>query len=184
MQVLHEEEGSVDVFRISGRLDYTAVAADFDDLLRAAWKANPARRFPILEMSGVTMMSSQALRSILSLAKDLKGQHGKVYVTQPSVAAREALKVSGFLELRVFELHEALGEAVVAAQHAASIAPPPPSDSDGHDPWKMPEPPAEPPPPPGMGQKVLNGFKGLWKAWLGAAGVIQRLLDGFGKRKS
>lgn len=182
MQVLHQEEGSVDVFRISGRLDYTAVAADFDDLLRAPWVANPVRRFPILEMSGVTMMSSQALRSILALAKDLKGQHGKVYVTQPSVAAREALKVSGFLELRVFELYEALGEAIVAAQHAASLAPLPPTDA--HDPWKMPEPPPEPPPPPGFGQKVFNGMKGFWKVWQSAAGLIQSLLDGFGKKKS
>lgn len=169
MQVLHQEEGSVDVFRISGRLDYTAVAADFDDLLRAAWTKNPRRRFPILELSGVTMMSSQALRSVLSLAKDLKGQHGKVFVTQLSASAREALKVSGFLELRIFEEHEQLGEAVIAAQHAAEVAPPLPSAEA--DPWKMPEAAPEPPPPPSFLQRILN-------VWLGAAGVIQRMLDG------
>ena len=35
MEVIHEEQGPVDVFRISGRLDYTATAGDFDKRLRA-----------------------------------------------------------------------------------------------------------------------------------------------------
>ncbi|TLD68942.1 STAS domain-containing protein [Phragmitibacter flavus] len=176
MQVLHEEQGLVDVFRISGRLDYTAVAADFDDLLRAPWTKDPLRRFPVLELSGVTMMSSQALRSVLSLAKDLKGQHGRVFVTQPSGAAREALKVSGFLELRIFELHEQLPDAVAAAgASAASAAPLPSVDLD---PFKMPEPAPEPPPPPSGLQKVLSAPKAVWNIWQAAAGVIQRILDG------
>lgn len=176
MQVLHEEQGPVDVFSISGRLDYTAVAADFDDLLRAQWTKDPLRRFPVLELGGVTMMSSQALRSVLALAKDLKGQHGKVFVAQPSVAAREALKVSGFLELRIFELHESLSDAVAAAIDAAGRAAPLPSVED--DPFKMPEAAPEPPPPPSGLQKVLGAPRAIWDLWQAAAGVIQRILDG------
>lgn len=172
MEVSHEERGAVDVFRLSGRLDYTAVAADFDDLLRAPWRRDPARRFPVLELGGVTMMSSQALRGVLALAKDLKGQHGKVFVAQPSAPAKEALKVSGFLELRVFELHDTLENAVAAAMRMAATAAPLPSAED--DPWKLPEPPPEPPPPP-TGLKAL--LAGIANAWLAAAGGIQRLLD-------
>lgn len=177
MQVLHEEQGPVDVFHISGRLDYTAVAADFDDLLRAPWVANPERRFPILELNGVTMMSSQALRSILALAKDLQGQGGKVYVTQPSGSAREALKVSGFLDLRIFELHEQQQDAIVAATLASRKAAPLPGPEI--DPWNTNKPTGE---DENHVEKKSGCFGAIINAWLGAAGVIQSILD-VGKKK-
>jgi len=176
MEIRHEAHGLVDVFYIAGRLDYTAVAADFDDLLRAPWIKEPVRRFPLLELSGVTMMSSQALRSVLSLAKDLKGQHGKVFVAQPSAAAREALKVSGFLELRIFELHEQMPAALAAAVAAARSAAPLPAED--YNPYTMPEPEPEPPPAPTALQKMMAFPKVLWGGWQAAAGMIQRLLDG------
>jgi anti-anti-sigma factor len=178
MEVIHQEKGTVDVFHISGRLDYTASASDFESRLRSPWERDPLRRFPVLDLSGVTMLSSQALRAVLALAKDLKGQAGIVYVSAPSTAAREALKVSGFLQLKIFELHDTLTSAIEAATLAASTAPALKTD----DPWKVaPAPPPPPPPPTGLKavwHATKNSASMLAKAWQSAAMLIQSVLDG------
>src|SRR5438309_4349635 len=119
MDIVHEQQGDVDVFRISGRLDYSAAAGGFEKQLRAPWEANPQRRFAVLDLSGVTMLGSQALRGILTLSKDLKGQSGTVYVCAPSPAAAEALKVSGFLDNKIFESHATVKSAIEAAARAS-----------------------------------------------------------------
>lgn len=182
MEVIHEEQGPVDVFRISGRLDYTATAGDFDRRLRGPFERNPQRRFPVLDLSGVTFLGSQALRGLIALAKDLKGQAGVVYVCAPSSAAEEALKVSGFSQLKIYEMHDKLKDAVIAATLAARKAPELKSD----DPFYVPPPPPEPPPPPTgkevameMAKKTLSG---AGKAWNALAGQVQKLLDKKGKK--
>jgi anti-anti-sigma factor len=177
MIVNHEEQGPVDVFRISGRLDYTATAGDFDRRLRAPFERDPMRRFPVLELSGVTLLGSQALRGIIALAKDLKGQSGQVYVCAPSSAAEEALKVSGFSQLKIYEFHDDMKDAVIAATLAARKAPAIKTD----DPFYVPPPPPEPPPPPGGVEKVLAVAKktvtGIGKVWNALAMQLQKLLD-------
>ena len=177
MEVTHEEHGQVDLFRISGRLDYTASAGDFEKRLRAPLERDPLRRFPVIDLFGVTMLGSQALRAILALAKDLQGQSGRVYVCAPSDAAREALKVSGFLQLKIFELHEAQKSALTAAALEARDAPPLKND----DPWIMPPPEPEPPLPPTRGEVAWEVTKksasALGRAWQQGAGLIQKLLD-------
>jgi anti-anti-sigma factor len=177
MEVIHEEQGLVDVFRISGRLDYTATAGDFDRRLSAPFERDPQRRFPVLDLSGVTFLGSQAMRGIISLAKDVKGQSGVVYVSAPSSAAEEALKVSGFSQLRIYELHAKLKDAIIAATLAARKAPELKSD----DPFYVPPPPPEPPPPPTgtevameMAKKTLSG---AGKAWTALALQVQRVLE-------
>src|SRR4051812_19510850 len=144
MEVIHEEHGPVDVFRISGRLDYTATAGDFDRRLRGPLERDPQRRFPVLDLSGVTLLGSQALRALIALAKDLKGQSGVVYICAPSAAAEEALKVSGFAQLKIYELHNKQQDAIIAATLASRKAPELKTD----DPFYVPPPPPEPPPPP------------------------------------
>lgn len=180
MEVIHEEHGPVDVFRLSGRLDYTASAVDLEQRLRAPWQRDAQRRFPVLDLSGVTMLSSQALRAILSLAKQIQGQSGIVFVGAPSASAREALRVGGFLDLDIFELRETLDEALAAAASAARKAPPLRTE----DPWQMPPPEPEspePPPPPKPAEVAWNITKKtaivLGKAWVFCAGQIQNLLD-------
>lgn len=177
MVVNHEEQGPVDVFRISGRLDYTATAGDFDRRLRAPFERDQARRFPVLDLSGVTMLGSQALRGIIALAKDLKGQSGQVYVCSPSDAAAEALKVSGFSQLKVYELHDNLKDALIAATLASRKAPALKTD----DPFYVPPPPPEPPPPPTGKEVALEMARktlvGLGKAWNATAMQLQKLLD-------
>lgn len=181
MEVIHEEQGPVDVFRISGRLDYTATAGDFDRRLRGPYQRNPQRRFPVLDLSGVTFLGSQALRGLIALAKDLKGQSGVVYVSAPSPAAEEALKVSGFSQLKIYELHDKLKDAVIAATLAARKAPELKSD----DPFYVPPTPPEPPPPPkdnvalAVAKKTLSG---AGKAWNSLALQLQKLLDKKGKK--
>ncbi len=180
MEVIHEEHGLVDVFRISGRLDYTATAGDFDRRLRSPMERDPQRRFPVLDLSGVTMLGSQALRGILALAKDLKGQSGKVFVSNPSTTAAEALKVSGFSQLKVYEEHPKLKDAVIAATLAARNAPALKTD----DPFYVaPEPPPPPPEKKGLVQIITGTVSGIGKLWTGLAGGIQRLLDMGGKKK-
>ena len=99
MEVIHQEKGTVDVFHISGRLDYTASASDFENRLRSRWERDPLRRFPVLDLSGVTMLSSQTLRAVLALAKDLKGQAG--WVVQPAAGKERADAAGGELLYRV-----------------------------------------------------------------------------------
>lgn len=180
MEIVHEEHGPVDVFRVSGRLDYTASAVDLEQRLRAPCERDPPRRFPVLDLSGVTMLSSQALRAILSLAKQIQGQSGIVFVGAPSAPAREALRVGGFLDLEIFQLRETMPDALAAATAAARKAPPLRTD----DPWQMPPPeptPPEPPPPPKPTEVAWNIAKkiaiALGKAWVFCAGQIQRLLE-------
>lgn len=175
MEVIHEEHGPVDVFRISGRLDYTATAGDFDRRLRAPLERDPLRRFPVLDLYGVTMLGSQALRGILALAKDLKGQSGMVFVSNPSPTAEEALRVSGFAQLKVYEQHDKLKDAILAATLAARKAPALKTD----DPYYIaPEPPPPPPPPSGF----QNAVKTAGKVWNGLAMQIQKLLEGKPKK--
>jgi anti-anti-sigma factor len=182
MEVIHEEQGPVDVFRISGRLDYTATAGDFDKRLRAPFERDPARRFPVLDLSGVTMLGSQALRGLIALAKDLKGQSGQVYVCAPSGAAEAALKVSGFSQLKIYELHDNLKEAIVAATLASRKAP----ALKTEDPFHVPPPPEPPPPPPSGKDVALQVAKktltGVGKAWNSLAMQLQKLLDKKGKK--
>jgi anti-anti-sigma factor len=177
MEVIHEEHGPVDVFRISGRLDYTAAAGDFDRRLRAPVEKDPTRRFPVLDLAGVTFMGSQALRGVIALAKDLKGQSGQVFVSAPSSAAEEALRISGFSLLKIYELHGKLQDAIVAATLAARKAPALKTD----DPFYVPPPPPEPPPPPTgkeIAMRVVKGaVSGLGKGWNAIALQLQKLLD-------
>ncbi len=179
MEVRHENQGAVDILHVSGQLDYTATAGNFDEKIRAPWSTNPVRRFPVLDLSEVTMMSSQALRAILALAKDLQGPGGKVFVAAPSASALEALKTSGFMDLKIFEMHATLPEAITAATLAARKAPP--LQTDPGDPWKMPEEvPPPPEPPKGMEAFMINAGKiatALGKGWQSAAMSIQSLLD-------
>ena len=189
MEVTHEEQGDVDVFRISGRLDYSAVAGKLEERLRAPSLANPLRRFPVLDLSGVTMLGSQALRAILALAKELKGQSGIVFVCAPSAAATEALKVSGFLQMKIFESHDTLKDALSAATLAAKNTPVVRHDGD---PWQMPvEKPLPPEPLKGwalagdISKKaamatvpVIKKTASLTaKTWVWLAEKIQALLD-------
>lgn len=177
MEVIHEEQGPVDVFRISGRLDYSATAGDLDDRLRSPVKHDPSRRFPVLDLSGVTMLGSQALRSILALAKDLKGQSGTVFVSAPSTVAVEALKISGFAQLKIFEQHATLKDAVIAATLAARKAPALKTD----DPFAAPpEPPPAPPPPSALEVALATTKKAAvvaGKTWNWLALQIQGLLE-------
>lgn len=177
MEVIHESQGDVDVFRISGRLDYSATAGGLEKLLRAPWEADQRRRFPVLDLSGVTMLGSQALRAVLALAKDIKGQSGIVYICAPSAAAAEALRISGFLDSRIFESHETMKNAVDAATRAAQRAPALIVD----DPWQAPpEKPPEPAPPKGWARAADNAkaaAKGMARTWIWMAEKIQRILD-------
>ena len=182
MEVIHEEQGPVDLFRISGRLDYTATAGDFDKRLRAPLERDPARRFPVLDLSGVTFLGSQALRGIIALSKDLKGQSGTVFVCAPSAAAEEALKVSGFSQLKIYELHAKQKDAIIAATLASRKAP----ELKKDDPFYVPPPPPEPPPPPTGKEKALAAAKqtlsAVGKGWNALALQLQKLLDKKGKK--
>ena len=174
MEVIHEEQGPVDVFRISGRLDYTATAGDFDRRLRGPHDRDPARRFPVLNLSGVSFLGSQALRGLIALAKDLKGQSGIVYVCAPSAAAEEALKVSGFSQLKIYEMHDTEKEAVIAATLASRKAP----ALKTEDPYYVPPTPPEPvPEPTGAMVSFKNTLGGIGKVWSSLAMQLQKLLD-------
>jgi len=96
MEVSIEHPNGILLVIISGRLD-TASAPVFD--ARLAPELVPPRRNILVDLSGVTYISSAGLRSILQLVKHTAAQGGRVglFGAQPQIV--EVIEISGFPSL-------------------------------------------------------------------------------------
>lgn len=100
---------------VSGRLAFDA-SAEFESSLRSAVNESERNKV-ILEISGVSFVSSPVLRSILTLAKRLRRHRGSLFLSGATEEVHEVFRVSGFISLGVFEMGN-LDEAI----HALSCA--------------------------------------------------------------
>src|SRR6187549_2233188 len=92
------------VLWVSGKLD-SSTSPDFEAAI--AKLAESLVQVPpqaVLEFSGIETLTSAPLRAMLTLAKRLHASKGSVLLAAPSPVAVEALKVSGFMRLKVFQV--------------------------------------------------------------------------------
>lgn len=96
MEITNESLSGVDVLRLSGSMDATTV-----DSFDAEWKklldAGSAKI--IVELGGISYISSAGLRGILMLAKTAKAKRAKVAFCGLAGMAADMFKLSGFLSI-------------------------------------------------------------------------------------
>jgi serine/threonine-protein kinase RsbW len=100
---------TISVFELSGRLD----AISTDEALRPvrAAVAAGARRL-LLNLGGVTFMSSSGLRALLLLRKELLGRGGELRLCGMSREVFEVFELTGFTQ--VFAIHTSCAAAMAA----------------------------------------------------------------------
>ncbi|MDA0811326.1 MAG: STAS domain-containing protein [Verrucomicrobia bacterium] len=119
MNLTLEQIGDIDIITVAGRLAFDA-SSEFDASLRSALSES-AHSKVILEISSVSFVSSPVLRSILTLAKRLKRQKGRLFLVGATDDVMEVFRVSGFISLGVFELSDRDG-AIHALNEASSTS--------------------------------------------------------------
>jgi anti-anti-sigma factor len=93
MEASFEQIGSLLVIAVSGRLD-TVSAPRFDE--RVAPVLAEARKHILLDMSGVSYISSAGLRSVLHLVKHTTDNGGRVGLFSVPAQIMDVLEISGF----------------------------------------------------------------------------------------
>jgi anti-anti-sigma factor len=125
LDIASETHGETRVLRLSGRLD-TETSADFE-LAAHDLTAAGEKRF-VVDLSGISYVSSAGLRVLLSLGKQLSGSGGTLGLCGLSDSVRQVFDLSGFSRLFNIspDLSAALGGAPVSSgpalgQAAASL---------------------------------------------------------------
>lgn len=115
LDIVTESQGGFRVMKLSGRLD-TETSADFElaahDLLAAGDK-----KF-VVDLTGISYVSSAGLRVLLALAKQSTGQQGELRLSGLAPAVKQVFDLSGFAKL--FAIFPDLGQATGGA--AAPVA--------------------------------------------------------------
>ena len=93
MEIKVEREGGALVAMTEGRVD-GANAREFHEALQSI--IDETDRTVILDMGGLTYISSAGLRAILQTARTLKRQNGRLAVCALSDSVNEVFRVSGF----------------------------------------------------------------------------------------
>lgn len=91
----------VDLVTVSGRID-SSNAADFEGGLKELM--GNGRHNLVLNLSGVTYMSSAGLRTLVSTLKECKRKNGDVRLSAPSERVAEVLSLAGLDSL--FKVYE------------------------------------------------------------------------------
>src|SRR5689334_1206311 len=95
---------------VSGKLDSSSSPEFEAAIARLAESLADIPPRAVLEFSGIETLTSAPLRAMLTLAKRLHASKGSVVLAAPSPIAVEALKVSGFMRLQVFQVIASVAE--------------------------------------------------------------------------
>lgn len=99
-----EQKGDVFVLRIKGRLD--AVSSPYAEK-RIFDAIHNGQCYLLLDMSGVTYLSSAGMRMLLSITKRLRTVPGKLAICSVTANVIDVLKMSGFDHaLQLFKTEE------------------------------------------------------------------------------
>ncbi|WP_448207305.1 STAS domain-containing protein [Azospirillum sp. sgz302134] len=109
MQIEEETHGGVTVLRAAGRID-SASARAFEARLVAAVEPGPIKL--VLDLGGVTLLTSAGLRSLLKAAKRAKPAGSRIVLAAIPAPVRGVFDASGFSSL--FESHATTDAAVAA----------------------------------------------------------------------
>lgn len=120
LEIVQEQQDALRILALRGRLD-TDTSADLElavqDLLAAG-----ARDF-LIDLGGVSYVSSAGLRVLLALAKQLEGSKGRLRLCTLSPAVYQVFEVAGFSKL--FAILK--DRSAAAGASAARQAPAPPA---------------------------------------------------------
>lgn len=108
MNVETQEAGDVVVVRLVGELDGRTAPRVEDSLVAVI---QPGCKV-LLEMSGVSYMSSAGLRILLLLYRQITGQNGRVVLVGLQELLRDTMSITGFLDF--FEDYESIAEGIAA----------------------------------------------------------------------
>ena len=107
MEISTKEMKRTSLVTVSGRVD-SATAPDFEKVLHALVQSN--RYQIIVDLKGVSYMSSAALRALVSSLKAAKSGGGDLRLAQPSERVREVIELAGLNV--IFTVYDDLVEAV------------------------------------------------------------------------
>jgi stage II sporulation protein AA (anti-sigma F factor antagonist) len=111
MDVKMEYVGTLPVVVLSGRLDMAA--APLFDAEMAPLLAQPHPRI-LLDLGGVTYISSAGLRSVLALVKHTSKHGGRLALVDIAPQIREIIEISGFPSL--MDIYPDRASALVVSQ--------------------------------------------------------------------
>lgn len=102
--LIAEQKGDVFILRIKGRLD--AICSPLTEK-RVFEAINEGQYKLLLDMSGVSYLSSAGMRMLLSVTKRLRSMSGKLAICSVTSNVVDVLKMSGFDHaLHVFKTEE------------------------------------------------------------------------------
>jgi serine/threonine-protein kinase RsbW len=101
--------GPARIFELTGRLDAVGTNAAIAQV-RAAVASGP--RNILLDLSGVTFLSSSGLRALLLVRKDLIAQGGELRLCELQPQVHEVFSITGFTQ--VFAIHRTRDDAIAA----------------------------------------------------------------------
>lgn len=107
MDIQSSKESSATVVSVTGRMDAITAPA-FDKTLNELIAAGETRF--VVELAGLDYISSAGLRSILAIAKLLKGKGGLICFANVEGTVREVFDISGFGS--IFRMHESVAGAL------------------------------------------------------------------------
>jgi anti-anti-sigma factor len=94
MQIAQERDGDVIIVRLSGRLDSSTAKSAEDGIAAAIAGAETPRL--VIDLGGLSYISSAGLRVLLVTNKKIKQASGRMALCGPTAAVREVLSISGF----------------------------------------------------------------------------------------
>jgi anti-anti-sigma factor len=107
MDIQSSRQGSATVVSVTGRMDAITAPGFEKTLLELI--AGGETRF-VVELAGLDYISSAGLRSILAIAKLLKGQGGLICFANVDGTVKEVFDISGFGS--IFCMHESVADAL------------------------------------------------------------------------
>jgi anti-anti-sigma factor len=93
MEIVTRREGSAAVVSVKGRID-AVTAPEFEKDLSALMTGGDTTL--VLSLAGLEYISSAGLRSILTIAKQLKTKNGKLLFAGLQGPVKDVFKISGF----------------------------------------------------------------------------------------
>jgi anti-sigma B factor antagonist len=108
MEIVRSSIGEIDVLTVSGDIDGSAASALQEQVLAAA-KPNCKM---LLDLGGVTFMSSAGLRVMLLLHRQISSSHGQVILVGLSEDLRSTMQATGFLKF--FSLADTIDNGVAS----------------------------------------------------------------------
>jgi anti-anti-sigma factor len=107
MEITLRKEGSATVVSVKGRID-AVTASEFEKGLSALMAGGDCML--VLDFKGLEYISSAGLRSILSIAKQLKTKEGKMLFAGLQGPVKDVFKISGFGS--IFKIYDTEEEAL------------------------------------------------------------------------